>query len=151
MMMHQHNKSGYKKVKLFRISCQDKHLMQFWTSAVNMTLKAAKQSFHKKLQFMMMYHETKFGCKRIGSSQAIIKRHIPKLWCELDTENSNTIYCYCSLGVFVCVWFWGCFWFLHLTFQLMIMHHYIKFGYKKFSISKAIILMNINGNFEPLL
>jgi len=144
MMMHQHNKSGYKKVKLFRISCPDKHLMQFWTSAVNMTLKAAKQSS----QETPVYDETKFGCKRISSSRAIIKRHIPKLWCELDTENSNTIHCYCSLGVFVCVWFGGCcFWFLCLTFQLMIMHHYIKFGYKKFSISNAIILMNLNGNF----
>ena len=36
----------------------------------------AIQSFHKTIQLMMMCHQAKFSCKRISSSDNILKRHI---------------------------------------------------------------------------
>ena len=38
-----------------------------WTFAMTLTLTTANQYFHWTLWLMMFYHQTKFGCKRIGS------------------------------------------------------------------------------------
>ena len=62
--------SSYKvclqKVKQFRGSCLDKHSMKFWTFHVTLTLNTSKQPFHKRIQFMTMYHQTKSDCKKIN-------------------------------------------------------------------------------------
>ena len=47
----------------------DKNSKKFWTSAVTLTLNIAIQSFHKTIWLIMMYHQTKFGCKRLCSSE----------------------------------------------------------------------------------
>ena len=53
----------------YRINYIDKYSIKFWT--ITVTLNTAIQSFQKTLQLMMMHNQTKFGCKRIGSSEDI--------------------------------------------------------------------------------
>ena len=48
------------------------HSVKFSTFTMTLTLNIAKQSFCKTFWFLMMYHQTKFGCKRINGSEDII-------------------------------------------------------------------------------
>ena len=47
----------------------DKHSMKFWIFAVTLTSNTATQYF----RFMVVYHRTKFGCKRIILSEDIVQ------------------------------------------------------------------------------
>ena len=52
------------------------HSVKFSTFTMTLTLNIAKQSFCKTLWLLMMYHQTKFGCKRINGSEDIIENII---------------------------------------------------------------------------
>ena len=55
----------------------------------------AIQSFHETIHLMMMYHHTKFSCKRISSSDNILKKSYFDyiiLNCDLDLEDSKPIF-----------------------------------------------------------
>ena len=81
----------------------------------------AIQSFYKTIQLMMMWHQTKFSCKRISSSENILKSHILNILSftvtlTLKTANQS---------------FWKIIW-------LMMIHHHTKFGSKRFCNSEDI-------------
>ena len=85
----------------------------------------ALQSFHETIHLMMMYHQTKFRCKSISSSDNIFKRHISKILSLtvtliLKTANQS---------------FWTTVW-------LMMMHHHTEFSSKRFSDSEDIAQTN---------
>ena len=73
---------------------------------------------------LMRYHQTKLGCKRIISSEAIVELESKKqsyfdsinIHWDLDLEDGNRTF--------------------HSTLHLMMMHHNTKFGYKQMSGSK---------------
>ena len=57
----------------------------------------AIQSFHKTIQFMMMCHQTMFGCRRISTSEDTLESHIliydyMILHCDLDLDDSKPIF-----------------------------------------------------------
>ena len=72
----------------------------------------------------MRYHQTKFGCKRIISSEDRVELESKKqsyfdsinIHCDLDLEDHNRTF--------------------HSTLHLMMMHHNTKFGYKQLSGSE---------------
>ena len=85
MMTHHHikfsskNFSGSEDIRL------DKHSSTFWSFAATLTLNTAIQFLRKTLWLMMIYHQTKFGSKRISNSEDIIEAVIfwpyePLLW-----------------------------------------------------------------------
>ena len=51
--------------------------LTFWSSVVTLTLKTTIQFLHKTLRLMIMYHQTKFGSKRVSNSEDIVK---PLVW-----------------------------------------------------------------------
>ena len=62
-----------------------RHSLTFWTFAVNLTLNAVTKFFHRILQFMMLYYQTKFTCKETSSLEDIAEIVIfwlykPTLW-----------------------------------------------------------------------
>ena len=73
---------------------------------------------------LMRYHQTKFGCKRIISSEDRVELESKKqsyfdfinIHCDLDLEDRNRTF--------------------HSTLHLMMMHHNTKFGYKQLSGSE---------------
>ena len=78
----------------------------------------------------MMCQQTKFTCKRINSSDNILQRHIliilsVTVTLTLKTANQS---------------FWKTMW-------LIMIHHHIKFGSKRFSFSEDIIWANIHLTF----
>ena len=86
------------------------------------------QSFYKKIHLMMVCHKTKFSCKRISSSDNILKRHILIILSiivtlTLKTTNQS---------------FWNTIW-------LIMMHHHTKFGGKRLNDSENIIWTNIKS------
>ena len=91
------------------------------------------QSFYKKIQ-LMMSHQSKFSCKRISSSDDILKRHfliLVSITVALTLKTANQS-------------FWKTIW-------LIMMHHHIKFGSKWFSNSEDIIWTNFHWHCENLL
>ena len=81
-------------------------------------------SFHKTLhswlwlKYIMMYHQTTFGCKRISSSEHIngSNSHVLLIWALIVTLNFLLVY------QSVC-----------MTFQLMVMHNRATLDYERFS------------------
>ena len=78
----------------------------------------------------MLYHQTKFGCQRINSSENTVERVI--FWsyephCDLDLEDSNSIF--------------------HMTLWLMMLHHHTIFGNKIFCDSENIIRIKIQLHY----
>ena len=71
--------------------------------AVTLTLNTAIQFLQKTLWLMIMYHQAKFGSKRISSSEDI--HSIYKLsyfdcmspYCDLDLEGSKPVFLHNSL------------------------------------------------------
>ena len=55
------------------LSGLDKHLLTFWNFAVSLTLSTTIHFLHKTLWFIIMYYQTKFGCKRISSSKDTVE------------------------------------------------------------------------------
>ena len=94
----------------------------------------AIQPFHKAIHHMTMCHQNKFSCKRISSSDNILKRHsliIIFVTVTLTLKTANQSFCE--------------------TIWLIMMHHYTKFGSKKFSFLEDIIWTNIHWHFKILL
>ena len=94
----------------------------------------AIQSFHKTIQLMLMYHQTKFSCKKINSSENILKSNIfmtSFLTVILTLKSANQS-------------FWK-------IIRLVMMHHYTKFGSKRFCNSENITRANIHWHFAVSL
>ena len=76
--------------------CPDEHSLECWTSSVTLTFTTrAIQSFHKTIHLMMMCHQTKFSCKRISSSDNILKKAYFDyiiLNCAFDLDDSKPIF-----------------------------------------------------------
>ena len=113
----------------------DELSLEFWTSSVTLTVTTTVQSnfFHKTIHLMRMYHQTKFSCKRISSSDNKLKSHtliILSLTVTLTLKMANQS-------------FWKTIWFI-------MMHHHSKFGSERFSVSENI-WTNIHWHFESLL
>ena len=101
----------------------------FWPFTVTLTMNAVI------LWRMMMYHQTKFGCQGINSSEDIVEKLI--FW---------------SLKPLLWSWPWRLQTiFFQMTLLLMMLHHHTKFGNKMFCSSEDIIRTNIHWHFEPLL
>ena len=83
MILPQHTKFGN---KIFRSSDHlDKQSLTYWTVAVTLTLNAITQIFHRTLQLMMLYYQTKFVCKQTSGLEDIAEIVIfwlykPLLW-----------------------------------------------------------------------
>ena len=63
----------------------DKHSPTFWTSPVTLTLNSGVQFSHRILQLMILYYQTKFGCKPISNLEdtteiVIFWLYKPLLW-----------------------------------------------------------------------
>ena len=102
----------------------DEHSLKFWTFAVTLTLNTTKQSNLFKIQ-SSSFHQTKFGYKRISSSEQIIESHNLTIWslhCDCDLEDSKPVFS---------VW-------------LMMMHRCTKFGSGGVSSSEDTVL-----TFQP--
>ena len=58
---------------------------------MTLTLKIAKQCFHMTLWLMMIYHNTKFGSKRLTRSEDIVctVNKVSNIHCNPDLEHSN--------------------------------------------------------------
>ena len=91
--------------------------MKFWTSASTFTFNTAVQSFGKKLQLTIIYHQTKFGCKRISSSVVMVEIII------LFDEPSV-----CDLHLLKLVIQSFC---MTVDTQVHVTHHHTKFGKEK--------------------
>ena len=92
-------------------------------------------SFHRTIHLMMMYHQTKFNCKRIRNSDTTLKSHILiilSLTVTLTLKTANQS-------------FWKTIWIIMMS-QIT-----TKFGCKGFSDSEHIIWANIHWHFEILL
>ena len=76
MIMYYQTKFGGKKDQQFRRYSRNCHILIIGALAVTLTLKAVIQFFHRTLWLMMMYHQTKFGCQGINSSENIAERVI---------------------------------------------------------------------------
>ena len=113
------------KVKWFRRYCLDKHWMKFWVFAVTLILNTTKQPVHKTLKLMMVYHETKFGSKRIRHSEDITETDIffpPMGPATMNIANQ----------------------FVFVMLQLRMTWAHTKFDYKKFCTSECMIWTNTN-------
>ena len=94
----------------------------------------AIQSFHKTIHLMMMCHQTKFSCKRISSSDNILKRHSLIMLSVIVTMTLKS----------ADPSFWG-------TIRLTMMHYHTRFGSKRFIISEDIIQTTIHWPSKILL
>ena len=61
------------------------HSLTFWTFIVTLTLKTVIPLFHRTILLMMLYYQTKFGCKPTSSLEAtteivIVWLYKPSLW-----------------------------------------------------------------------
>ena len=124
MMLHHHNKFGY---RWFSSSGDAVQVNIHWNFEhfcdLDLDHNKAIQSFHKTtLHLMMMCHQTKFSCKRISSSDNILKRHILIILSLTVTLTLKTA----SQS------FWKTIW-------LIMMQYYTMFGSKSFSDSEDII------------
>ena len=94
---------------------------------MTLTLNTTIQFLCKTLWLMIMYYKTKFGSKRLSSSEDVVELlyfdHM-SLCCDLDLKNRKPI-------------------FLH-ALKFMTMHHNTKFGNKMFGGLEAIVWANID-------
>ena len=73
----------------------NKHSLTFWTFTVTLTLNAVIPFFHRTLQLMKLYYQTKFGCKKNPSSLedtteiVIFQLYKPLLWPWHWTQRTN--------------------------------------------------------------
>ena len=79
---------------------------------------------------MMLYYQTKFGCKRTSSLEDTTYFDYISFHCDLDIEHSEPF--------FFCMTLW-----------LMVLHNNTRFGDKMFCGSEDIVWENIHKHFEP--
>ena len=60
------------------------------SSDLDLDHNRAIQSFHRTIHLTMMYHQTKFSCKRISSSDNILKSHVLIIWSFIVTLTMKT-------------------------------------------------------------
>ena len=99
----------------------DKHSLKFWTFTVILTWHAVIPFFHRTLWLMMLYYQTKPGCKRTNSLEdttEIVIFWLQKPHCDLDIEHSN---------------------FFFMSLWLMTLHNHTRFGNKIFCGSEVIL------------
>ena len=91
--------------------------------------------FHKTLWLLMMYNQSKFGCRRISSSEDVVESYFDHMSprCDLDLEDSKQFFFFC------------------MTIWLTMLHHHTKFGYKLVCGSEDIIRINIHYHFDSSL
>ena len=120
--------------------------LTFQTFTVTLTLNEGIPFFHRTVWLMMLYYQTKFGCKWTSSLEDIVKIVIfwlykPSLWLWHWTQWTN----------FFCMALW-----------LMMLHNHTKFGNKYSAVQEIlsrhgrthrenIILTNVHWHLEPLL
>ena len=92
-MMYHQTKFNSKK-----ISSSDnilkRHILIILSVTATLTLKAADQSFWKRIWLIMMHHRTTFGSKRFRDLEHIIWTNIHwhfEIFCDLDLEYNNPI------------------------------------------------------------
>ena len=118
------------KIQRFRIYCPDEQSLILWNFTVTSTLNAVIHFFARTLWLMMIYPNSKFGCKRINSSANTVK----------------TVMCW-SYETLPWPWPWRCAnQSFCMTFRLTMMHHHIKFG-----ASEDIVRTNLHWHFHPSL
>ena len=101
---------------------------------MTLTLKAVIPFFHRTPQLMILYYQTKFGCKRTSSLEDTAEIILfwlckPSLWPWHWTQWTN-----------FSAWHW-----------LMMLHNHTTFGNKMFCGSEDSVRTNIHWHFEPLL
>ena len=75
----------WQHVLWYRKYHQNKHSLTFWPFAVTLTLNTVISFSHRALWLMMLYYQTKSGCKGTSSLEDIVKIVIfwlykPSLW-----------------------------------------------------------------------
>ena len=126
-MLHHQSKFGYRRFSSWGDIIQ---MNIHWNSEPFLwTWPWPQQSnpiFYQTVHLRMMYHQTKFRCKRISNSDNILKSHfffiILSLTVTLILKTAHQS-------------FWKTIW-------LIMMHHHTKFGSKRFSYSENIIWTN---------
>ena len=111
-----------------------------WHEAVKtywlIKLEETYQHFCKTLWLRTIYHQTKFGCKRLISSEEIVETVLfliyMNLHCNLDLEDGHPV---------LCCW-------LRHSGLIMMMNHHTKFSYKRLSSSEDIIWTNWHYDFS---
>ena len=71
MMMHHHTKFGNKGSPVQKITRQI--FIDILIFPMTSPVKAVLKFFHNTLQLMMMYHQTKPGCKKISNSEDTVE------------------------------------------------------------------------------
>ena len=93
--------------------------------AVTLTLKIANQSFAWQFRLMIMYHHTKFGYKILGGLEDLMWTNI--YW-YFEPPFAVTL----TLNVLILFFF-------DKTLWIIMMYHWTKFGWQKFSSSEDIV------------
>ena len=73
MMLHNHTRFGNKIFCGSEDIFQTKHSLTFWTFTLTLTSNAVIPFFHWTLQLMMLYYQTKFGCKGTSSLENVVE------------------------------------------------------------------------------
>ena len=127
IIMHHHTKFGVKGSAIQKISSGHTYI-DILNFALTLTLNTTIKFLHKTLCLMIMYCQTKFGSKRISSSEDIIETVIVwshELWTlavTLTLKTANKSFC-------TALW-------------LMMMHQNTKFGNRMFGGLDDIIWTN---------
>ena len=133
IMMHHHAKFGYKRLSSWwDIAQMNIHWNYEPFCDLDLDHNRAIQTFHKTSQPMMMYHQTKFRCKRISSSEDLLSSHILITWSFTVTLTLKTAK---KKNFLETIW-------------LIMMHHHTKFGSKRLSNSEDIFYTNFHQHFE---
>ena len=117
--------------RCFRGHRPNKHSLTFSTFAVTLTLNIAIQFPLAILRLMMMYHQTKLGCKRSSITEDTVESHI--LIAQTLIVTLTLKFAHQSF---------------YITLRLIMVHHHTRFGCKKFGGSGDIVRTNIHWHFE---
>ena len=119
----------------FRKHHLDKHSLTYWTFAVTLTLNAVIPFFHRTLWLMVLYYQTKFGCKLTCSLEdtteiviVLLYKPLPLPWHWTQWTNFSAWHS----GLWCCI-----------TIP--------RFGNEMFCGSEDIVWTNIHWHFEPSL
>ena len=97
MMLHHHTKFNKKNVLWFRKYHPGKHSLKLQTFTVTLTLNPVIPFFHRTLRLMMLYYQTKYGCKWSRSLEdtteiVIFWLYKPSLWPWHWTQWTNFLH-----------------------------------------------------------
>ena len=109
-----------------------KHSLTVWTFSVTLTLNAVIQFLHRTLQLIMLYYQTKFGCKQTRSLGD--RAEIVIFWLNKPV-----------------LWPWVVNQFFCMTLWLTMLYYHTKFSIKMISGSENIILINIHKQLTNIL